>query len=77
MCVCVCVCKVVYTARFLSGLRNKFSVALRPHQRRGAQDGHLDFHTAPELCLYILSFCLMSSDAKEHIRDNEASSVSR
>ena len=33
----------------------KFSVALRPHRdhkayhRRGSQDGHLDFHTAPEI----------------------------
>ena len=32
----------------------RFSVALRPQKlyvslRRGAQDGHLDFHTAPEL----------------------------
>ena len=34
----------------------RFNVALRPQKPqgslgRGAQDGHLDFHTAPELCV--------------------------
>ena len=31
--------------------RDEFNVALRPQrpQGRGAKDGHLEFHTAPEL----------------------------
>ena len=34
----------------------RFNVALRPQKPlgsvgRGAQDGHLDFHTPPELCM--------------------------
>ena len=41
-----------------TNLRFKFSVALRPQRPNtlrtirdgGAQDVHLDFHTAPELC---------------------------
>ena len=41
------------------------------YQGRGAQDGHLDFHTAHELWLSVLmmSWCLMSSDVSWHIRD--------
>ena len=35
----------------------RFSVALHPQKPqgssgRGAQNGHLDFHTAPELCVF-------------------------
>ena len=36
-----------------------FSIALRPRKPEGslgwtAQDGHLDSHTAPELCMYLV-----------------------
>ena len=41
------------------GTDSEFNVALRPQRtygllgtRRGAQDGHLDFHTPPQLCGY-------------------------
>ena len=38
---------------------------------RTAQDGHLDSHTAPELCVteVMMKWCLMSSDVSWHIRD--------
>ena len=44
----------------------KFNVALRPQRPQGllgrdggAQDGHLDFHTAPELCHECVSELLL------------------
>ena len=45
---CVCVCQLTYQGAW-------FSRALRPWKPEGslgrtAQDGHLDSHTAPDLC---------------------------
>ena len=47
----------------------KFNVALRPQRPyglgyygRGAQDGHLDFHTAPELCESPVQCCFTSKE---------------
>ena len=47
----------------------RFSIALRPRKPEGslgrtAQDGHLDSHTAPELCCGDQGFIFMSVHSK-------------
>ena len=38
---------------------------------RGAQDGHLHFHTAPELCLNFFRCCFTSTETRRTIRDGQ------
>ena len=59
-----------------------FSVALRPRKPKGllgtgrrAQDGHFDFHTAPELS-HLLQCCSTSTEAIRLIRDGEPRTAS-
>ena len=47
-------CRLTYQEQIVTSAEARFSVALRPQKPQGslgrkAQDGHLDFHTAPEL----------------------------
>ena len=58
-------CRLTYSGQIVTNAEARFSVALRPRKPQGslgrkAQDGHLDFHTAPELCLdrVLLSWCV-------------------
>ena len=37
----------------------------------GAQDGHLDFHTAPELCWLLVQCCFTSTETVRLVRDGE------
>ena len=55
-----------------------FNIALCPRKPEGslgrtAQDGHLDSHTAPELCFSngLLSWCFTSTEARWPIRDGD------
>ena len=48
-------CQLTYQGEAETNAEARFNIALRPRKPegslgRGAQDGHLDFHTAPELC---------------------------
>ena len=57
--------------------RSMVNIALRPQKPEGslgrtAQDGHLDSHTAPELCpFHLLSGCFTSTEARWPIRDGD------
>ena len=49
-------CQLTYSGQAETNAEAWFSGALRPRKPEGslgrtAQDGHLDFHTAPEFCL--------------------------
>ena len=49
-------------------------IDLRDHKdckERGAQDGHLDFHTAP-VCLVQVQCCFTSTETTRTIRDGES-----
>ena len=58
--------------QLLSSVVSVFSVALRPQRSYGllgAQDVHLDFHTAPELCRVCVQCCFTSTETVGTIRD--------
>ena len=49
-------CRLTYYGQAETNAEAWFNIALRPRKPEGslgrtAQDGHLDSHTAPELCL--------------------------
>ena len=49
-------CHLTYWGQVVTNAEARFNNSLRPRKPEGsvgrkAQDGHLDFHTAPELCL--------------------------
>ena len=49
-------CRLTYYGQAETNAETWFSIALRPRKPEGslgrtAQDGHLDSHTAPELCV--------------------------
>ena len=73
--------KTFFLVQFNVALRVQFNVALRPETVRTVgdglglvQDGHLDFHTAPELCLeelVLFQGCFTSAETIRFIRDGK------
>ena len=51
-------CQLTYSGQAVTNAEAWFNIALRPRKPEGslgrtAQDGHLDSHTAPELCMEV------------------------
>ena len=52
-------CQLTYYGQVVTKAEARFNNSLRPRKPEGslertAQDGHLDSHTAPELCVYCM-----------------------
>ena len=52
-------CQLTYLEQAVTNAEARFNIALRPRKPQGslgwtAQDGHLDSHTAPELCTQLM-----------------------
>ena len=57
-------CQLTYWGQAESNAEARFNNSLRPRKPEGslgwtAQDGHLDSHTAPELCFCSVSMCIV------------------
>ena len=55
-------CRLIYSGQAETTAEARFNIALRPRKPEGslgrtAQDGHLDSHTAPELCFAHCFMC--------------------
>ena len=59
-------CQLTYYGQVVTNAEARFSNSLRPLKPEGslgrtAQDGHLDSHTAPELCLGVYISLLITA----------------
>ena len=66
-------CQLTYYGQVVTNAEARFSNSLRPLKPEGslgrtAQDGHLDSHTAPELCLGVyIKFIDYSHLLRDHV----------